>query len=230
MSGSDNFPGAGEFFPSDRPRGGTPETAELSGGARVRTVTLPLDTAMDNFELIVKGNQLWAVDASDLDVAINVKYNEQSGQGIPIAKGFALKGVPFNKIYITSAAQAGKTITLLTTFISGAPVEFVNPTNSANEVKLLKGSTFRNSFPSQSAANVSTIAADNDRIGLMLTSWPGNDQEIYVGATNNATTLLNEGLEVSPGDSLVFTEAAAGELYWRVAAGTQFFSIFEELR
>jgi len=217
----------GEAFPSETPRRGSAETAQSAQGAGFRVITLPLDAAMNNFEIKVKGNQFWMVDATDLDVAANVKYNEVSGQGIPIRKGFALKGIPFNRIYVTSAVQAGKSLTLVTTNIPGSPVEFVNPTADLNDVKILKGNTLRTTTPAiVGNVNGPLYAADPSRLSAIVENI--STGTAFVGE-DTGFGLFGTGATLNPGDIIVIDQAPGAELRALSAVNCNF-RVFEELR
>lgn len=226
-NGNDFYPvRGGEVFPSAEPSKGTPETAQNMQGAGFRVFTLDLTNALDNFEVRVKGNQFWVVNATDLEVLANVKFNDVGGEGAPVAKGFAIKGIPFNRVYVSSPAQAGKTIQFLTTFIPGAPVEFVNPTNSANEVRLLNGTRFETRTLTVAALTNTVLApADAQRLSIMIKNTGVNP--INIG--HDTFGLLGSGLLVASNESLVLDKASADEIRGESIVGTTLI-IIEEWR
>lgn len=228
MSRKEFFPQAGgEVFPAAEPRKGVPETAQNMQGAGFRVYTLGLTNALDNYEVRVKGNQFWIVDATDLETIANVKFNDVGGEGAPVAKGFAIKGIPFNRVYVSAAAQAGKTITFLTTSIPNAPIEFVNPTNSANEVKLVGGSRLTcRQLTLALVTNTQLWAADASRLSGMIK--PIGVAGVTVG-DDTTGGLFGTGFPLPLGETLTIDKAPADELRG-ISTGASVITILEEFR
>lgn len=75
------------------------------------TLTLDLGTARNNEELPHTGNYLYVLEATDILANVQIRFNEISMNSVTVTKGRGVR-VPFYRLYITNAAQAGKSITL----------------------------------------------------------------------------------------------------------------------
>lgn len=93
-----------EYVPAD------PQLGYHKKGYRV--VELDLATARKDEKLNLQGTLFWAIDGTDSKVKITVKIDDQINDAIPVYPGIEVSGIPFDQLYITNAAQAGKTITL----------------------------------------------------------------------------------------------------------------------
>jgi hypothetical protein len=74
-------------------------------------ITIDLATARTNEEMVFTGNYIYALEATDVDAALNIRFNELFRAAINVKKGRGVR-VPFYRLYITNTAQAGKTLTL----------------------------------------------------------------------------------------------------------------------
>lgn len=90
--------------------GGGPSRREI----KVRSFAL--DAATVDQEYVVTGNVLAVTDAVDATTKVNIKYNEQYSDGHTAYGGFAQSGIPFTRLYLSWAAQAGKTLEIMTIF------------------------------------------------------------------------------------------------------------------
>ena len=75
------------------------------------TFTIDVTTLTSDREFVVAGNYLYVLDATDIDVSVNVKFNEKMHKSIEIFKGRGIRS-PFYRLYFSWAAQAGKIITI----------------------------------------------------------------------------------------------------------------------
>jgi len=75
------------------------------------TITVDLNTARSNEERTFTGNYIYALEATDVDANLDIRFNETFRAAINIKEGRGIR-VPFYRLYITNAAQAGKNITL----------------------------------------------------------------------------------------------------------------------
>lgn len=87
---------------------------ELYGYPRiaVKSVTLALDTLTSDQLFGLQGTVLWAVSASASTASIKVRFNDQQSDQITWGPGNGLEGIPFERVYLSWAAQAGVTIQL----------------------------------------------------------------------------------------------------------------------
>lgn len=70
-----------------------------------------LSTARRREEFTFAGNNCRVIDASDLDAKIEIIFNELFYDAIPMRLG-RLVEMPFYRMYVTHAAQTGKTLTI----------------------------------------------------------------------------------------------------------------------
>lgn len=89
-----------------------------------KTRTLDLTTARSEEEFTVAGNYIIILDATDLNANIQLRFNEMEADQITLKKRQGLK-VPFYRMFITNAAQAGKTVTIAYG-INDTPLEIVD--------------------------------------------------------------------------------------------------------
>jgi len=75
------------------------------------TLTIDLATVRADQEMIISGNYIYALEATDITTTLQVKLNEIPRSLISLYKGRGVRA-PFYRLYLTNAAQAGKTITL----------------------------------------------------------------------------------------------------------------------
>ncbi len=150
--------------------------------------TIPLDNARTNeaFQFGAK-TFMWAVDASDLNASVEVKFNHQGPTGVTFKQGMAISGIAFNTVYISHAAQSGKTITLVTINSRGRElIEVINASSAASSVTPTKATVF------DTAADVSIAAAST---GIPLAA-NANRREAFLSNTDAA-------IDVRVGDSNV---------------------------
>ena len=63
-------------------------------------------------EIVYTGNYLYGIEATDKDVNVSIRLNEQFRPLLNIKKGRGIRG-PFYRLWLTNTAQAGKSITLV---------------------------------------------------------------------------------------------------------------------
>lgn len=119
------------------PSAGNPQYG--AGAPVIKTRTFKLDTAQPSgapLEIDIVGNFIWAFTATDLVSSLNVRFNDQVNESIPVTSGFGLGGPKFNKLYIDWAAQAGKTVTLMFGILPDVTNFFLNAANALNTVNI----------------------------------------------------------------------------------------------
>jgi len=75
------------------------------------SIILDLAIARTNEEMVFTGNYIYALEATDVDANLDIRFNELFRSAINIKKGRGLR-IPFYRLYITNTAQADKTLTL----------------------------------------------------------------------------------------------------------------------
>ena len=176
-----------------------------------------MTNALDSKEFIIKGAFFWVVNASDISAVATVQFNDQSGAGFPIRRGFSISGVRFNRIYVTAAAQAGKYLTVISANrVVGQEIRAVNPDITQSEVSLLKGTDIGTTQVAlANAATTAILAADTTRRSITLYN-PDAANSIWIGKA--AVTNLT-GLEIAPKTYFTINESATIALYGYQASG-----------
>lgn len=217
----------GEFFPNALPTQAPPETG--SGAAAVRLQRIPLDNARDDVEINIKGNFLWAIAASDISAITSIKFNDQSGTAFPFRRGSAIGGLPFNRLYVTNSAQAGKYIDVLTVIETPiGPFRIQNPDIAFNEVTLTLAST--NEFGTYAqivpTAIELAVAALPNRRRLLVKASVNNTTAVRVGDAGLTLAGTGPGWGLDPGDELVLE--TQDELYMTASVAGQRIYFVEE--
>lgn len=89
-----------------------------------KTITLDLTAARSEVLFPVSGNYITLIDATDINVNIQVRFNLGSADSITLKKRQGVK-IPFYSLFISNPAQAGKSVTLAYG-ISESPLEFID--------------------------------------------------------------------------------------------------------
>lgn len=189
----------------------------------IRTITIPLTNAHDLKEFNIQGTALYAIEASDRAAEIRVRFNEQVGEGIPFREGRFIAGTAFSKIYVTSDAQAGKSITLLYA-VEDRDLRVVNPGETSDEVNVSKATVIETTadVTVDSGANPNLIAAQNsDRRELLLTNL-STTVTYRVGDTNVAAA---RGIPLQPGQTITLSTTAP--VYAHAPSGTDGMAVME---
>jgi hypothetical protein len=182
-----------------------------------QVISLTLDAARGDEEIIFSGNFVWAYDASDLEAVVNIKFNNQLSTALPFYRGQVVKGQPFSRLFITHDAQAGKTIELLVVRQSGE-FSIENPGSLFNAVTVTKASNAWSGADVTivaAAASAVILAADATRVSAIVTALSTNTQEVRIGLNIAATAA--KGIPLSPGESVSIDGTAA--IYGYTGAG-----------
>lgn len=199
-------PGSGRLVPID-----TRQEAAERFGARAQTVqivTIDLSTAQTLKELKMTGNTVWALDATSNAAALTVRFNEQSGQGVTFKKGMFLKGINFDRVFVTNTAQSGATITLLVAVEGDQLIAIENAAETLSSVNLVKASS-ADSVADVSITATSTVlvaAAASTRHELLITNLAANTQTMRIGDSGAGAT---NGIPLAPGQTLILSTSAA---------------------
>jgi hypothetical protein len=187
------------------------------GGPRIGVKTIALDSDTIDKEYEIGGNVIWVPSASSLDATVEIKYQEERNDAIPIQQGSFIAGPSFSRLYISWSAQAGETITILYTKesikkpfrIENATADYTGVTISGIvDVKETDNSTLTSaadySIPATTTANFASALAD--QVGVYIGNLASNTETLRIG---DASTGATRGIELAPGETLFIPTAAA---------------------
>ena len=174
---------------------------------------IPLDTAMNLKQISVAGNYFGIQEATDANVKISVSFNRSGDSKIEFTKGLAFV-IPFNRFFITSDAQAGKTVTIL--IYNYAPELFQvidNRSEASSLVALeavlaeLQGETLSEEGGTrvQLSAETEAIALNADRKNYTLFNPVGNGI-IYVRHGDTVVTTSNYKYAIQAGQMVMIDD------------------------
>lgn len=128
--------------------------------------TLALDTLTTDKQIDISGNFFGVIDASAANAKITVKFNRNQSEGIDFTKGLYMTR-PYNKVFISWAAQTGATIQIIIASfnkdlfeIQDFRTEASAATDTAaikNNTRLLNGDTGTQVVKSNIAVNQTTL-------------------------------------------------------------------------
>jgi len=179
---------------------------------RIGRITIPLDSALDLEDIGIIGNFFYAESATSKNANFLLRLNDQYDSPVTVKEGLFIAGMKFDKGYVSCAAQAGESITLIYGIESGN-LRIVNPADQFNDVDLVRGNDFHGiNDVALSAAGVTLIAAtDTTRRALHITNLSGNASTIRVGG--NTTTSATRGTPIAPGQTFTIQHAAGDNIY-----------------
>lgn len=196
----------------------------------IQLLTIPLDTALVNDVREISGMFFGVISTTDISTSVNIEFNHLGSGKIPFTQGLYLD-VPFNKIYITSDAQAGKTITFI--YTSQNPI-FKVTDNRSNQLQAqylsdmldqLRGQTTKATVGDD--VSVSTItkvqsSASGTR-AVFIFADQANTDVVYLGS-DNTTASTHKIIALSPGESFSVDDYR-GDIYAIAGSGTQKLSV-----
>lgn len=94
------------------------------GQLSYKTQEIDLSVARNNEVLTIEGNYLFVFDATDFASSVSVRFNEVYMDALALTKSRGLR-IPFYRVYLTNAAQPGKSLTLIYG-ISEATIEAIS--------------------------------------------------------------------------------------------------------
>lgn len=77
-----------------------------------KKLVLRLDASRDNEVFEIVGDGMYVLDATDTGVSVDVRFSEIEADAITLIKRKGVR-LPFYRFFVTHAAQAGKTITII---------------------------------------------------------------------------------------------------------------------
>lgn len=174
---------------------------------RISTITIALTVVRTRKEIRIGGNFLWASDATDGGATIKLAFTEsEADAGITFKRGSMVAGMRYGKIFVTNAAQAGKTMTL--TYAVEAPeLRIANPADFFTNVDITKATALDSIADVSLVAAVTTaiLAADGTRREAIITNLAGNAQTFRIGDVGAGAT---NGTPLPPGATIVLTTTA----------------------
>ena len=172
------------------------------------TLTLDLATERGEEEVKITGTILWAISASDLDASATVKFNTQAGEGVVFQRGLSIRGMRYDRLFITNAAQAGKTITLFYGREHTEGIQIDNALIGFQNIKIDQPDTITSitDIALVGLATTQILAAKPTRREAIITNLAANVQTMRIGDSNAGAT---RGIPLAPGDTLILTTTAA---------------------
>lgn len=168
----------------------------------IRLITIDLASARTDEELSLKGNFVWAANATTLNSRIDIRFNNQAGDVLPLLRGVSIGGVPFTRLYISNTAQAGETITLFSA-VEPKETSFLRITNP--DVNLVNASGLNN------ADDDVSVATGLTREQAFLYGYDGTTWDRLRTQGNNGDALAQAtlGLLKTAGYTYVYSEGSA---------------------
>src|SRR4029077_15999845 len=185
-----------------------------AGRPQIRVYVLDLSTARSDVKIDLAGRFLWVIDSSSPTAALSVQYNDPPGQAIPLQRGAAVSGLPFQNLWVTNLAQSSVTITLLTS------MTLLSVNNAVSQVQA--------TFTIPGTPQTATKVALTNGAATLLSAANANKRGTFVSAdrANTVTMLLGDvnvnanGFgEFNAGD-VTFIETS-GAIYAFTAAAAQ---------
>jgi hypothetical protein len=172
-------------------------TVDAGGIAEPYVITLPLDNALIEKQISVAGNYFGVFDATDINVKISVKFNSASDTGVTMGIGQSFVR-PIKRIFITSNAQAGKTITIIVASLAPDLFSYLDQRSQTLQASYLADilAELQGEVTGTFGADISVgttpatllLAANTNRKSCMIFSDIANTDYIYIGFTNTVTT------------------------------------------
>lgn len=180
------------------------------------SITFDLTTVQPEFRVSIAGNVLWAYTATSLSAAVNVRFQDQNGEAIVFQRGMMLKGLRFDQIFVSFAAQPGETITFFYGKEEFGNLSVENPLIAlqeiSGEVTILGGATLTTTADDSIAATATeqVLAANASRRSVVLSNPSTNTREFRYGDSN---TGASRGAILEPGESATIETTAAVYVY-----------------
>ncbi|MBI5970576.1 MAG: hypothetical protein HY884_05425 [Deltaproteobacteria bacterium] len=89
-----------------------------------KIITLDLSTARSDYAQSIAGNYFIVLEATDINANVQVRFNESYCDAATLKKRQGFK-IPFYRVFITNAVQAGKTLTIAYG-VNESPLEFID--------------------------------------------------------------------------------------------------------
>jgi len=187
--------------------------SEFGRGSNIlKTRTYNLDVARDLAEEEIGGTCIWAYTATSLTANIDIRINDQLRDPLTFSQGMFIRGVPFSRLYVSHAAQAGETISIFYAVEQDARmIEIINPSSQFTNM------TFAPATVLDTLADVALAAAATTQIlpalatrqKALITNLVTNLNVLRIGDLNAGAA---RGIELGPGETAMLeaTEAIYG--------------------
>lgn len=191
--------------------------------------TLPLDTALTNFQVSLMGNFIGCINATDANANVSIEFNKIGSGQINFTQGLEIAR-PFDNLFLTSTAQAGKTITFVIS--SYAPELFGIQDNRSNtltasylaniQAELQGGSTLTNAADVSVTTSAASVLAADSPHAVSFFADLANTDVIYIG--NASVSATRKWIALRAGD-FFSVDDYKGEVYAVSGSGTQKLSV-----
>lgn len=171
-----------------------------------KKIVIPLDVALVDLKLNIAANFLYAKEASDDDVYIDIKFNEQREPAFRFRKmqGFY---TPFYQFYLSHPAQAGGEIELVYGTLAKDFIDVIDNRSAASDlladvIAQLQGDLAAENVGTRVAVNAAAtvlLAANNNRRSCIIQHAPDGVGTICLGF-DNTVTVANYFISLAPGD------------------------------
>jgi hypothetical protein len=187
----------------------------LNNKYRYRVITLPLDTAVEDFEVVVSAGAFYYEDGN---VEVQVKFDDTSNDPIPWKPGRGCKMGKFRRLFLSWAASAGETARFLV-FDPAANFELVDNEIFVDTVKM---SNIGDTLLSNTLVFDAVGAYVSTALGTRLSATLKPDADILIGSYSGDCVF-----PVSAGETLVLDHYCQ-KLYIKAVSGTaNVYSLFE---
>lgn len=162
------------------------------------TITIDLTNVRVDEERVFTGNYIYALEASDVDNSLDIRFNELFRAAITIKKGRGIR-IPFYRFYITNTAQAGKTITLAIGIeASDFEVFDVGKALQITGGVKIAGASGISAYGQVSVTTSVTLikAANGNRRSILVQNFDETN-DLFIGYDNSVTT-VNAGHCLKP--------------------------------
>jgi len=176
---------------------------------KTRTFTLTVARSLE--EINIGGSCIWAIDASSLQANVDIYINDQLRDPVTFRQGMFIRGIPYSRVFVSHAAQAGATITIFFAVEEQVNnIQIVNPSLAYNQINLTKATGYASLIDVVMVAGAATqiIAADPTRRDLYITNLSGNAAILRVGPAGGMVA-ANRGTPLAPGETTIINTTVA---------------------
>lgn len=184
----------------------------------IKSKTFDLAVARNMHAVEIGGNLLWTMEATSRTAYIDVRFNDQLRDPVRYRLGLFIRGMPFSRIYVTNAAQAGESLTLFYAVEERGKIEIENPSLQFTEVDITKSTVLQSATDVTlgAAATTAILAADPARRAVIIGNLSTNAEVLRIGPVVAGAA---RGQELLPGESITLETTAAIYGYNPGAAG-----------